>query len=237
MDHTQAFKDRVQAGGLLAQRLQAYAKRPDVIVLALPRGGVPVGFCVAQALEVALDVLIVRKLGMPGHEEYAMGAIASGGWCVLQDAMLAGQRIPQEAIDAVKRRELLELERREQLYRANRPAPQLRRRTVILVDDGLATGSTMLAAVRALRQAEPARIVVAVPVAAAETCRELGARVDQIICLRTPEPFHAVGKWYQNFDQTTDQEVISLLEKAEREQQQRVLADAAAHGGSRPEQT
>lgn len=212
------FKDRLQAGKLLAERLSSYAARPDVIVLALPRGGVPIGFEVARALGVALDVLIVRKLGMPGHEEYAMGAVASGGLCVLQAGLGEKYGILPADIDAVKQRELAEIERREQLYRASRPVPQLHGRVVILVDDGLATGSTMLAAIQAVRQAEPAHLIVAVPVAPPETCRELGAEVDEMICLHTPTQFFSVGMWYQDFQQTTDSEVIDLLNQAESEQ-------------------
>jgi putative phosphoribosyl transferase len=221
MTHTERFKDRLQAGKLLAKRLRPYAGRPEAIVLALPRGGVPVGFEVAQALGVALDILIVRKLGMPGHEEYAMGAIASGGLCVLQADLDEKYGILPAQIEAVKQRELAEIERREHLYRAARPVPELHGRIVILVDDGLATGSTMLAAIQAVRQAGPAHLIVAVPVAAPETCRQLGAEVDEIICLHTPDQFFSVGMWYQDFKQTTDQEVIDLLGQAESEQARR----------------
>ncbi len=218
------FKNRRQAGELLAQRLTAYARRPDVIVLALPRGGVPVGFSIAQALEVPLDVLLVRKLGVPGQEEYAMGAIASGGLYVLQPDVVNTLNIPMPVIEAVAHRELQEIARREKLYRTGRPPLQLRDRVVILVDDGLATGSTMLAAIHVLRQAKPARVIAAVPVAASDTCRELQPEVDEMICLYTPDPFYAVGLWFEDFSQTSDDEVKILLEEAEREQAQREQA-------------
>ncbi|MGZ5256490.1 MAG: phosphoribosyltransferase, partial [Burkholderiales bacterium] len=195
-----AFKDRTHAGRVLAEKLKHYRDNPDVVVLALPRGGVPVAFEVAQALHAPLDVFIVRKLGVPGHEEYAMGAIATGGVRVLNPD-LAGM-IPSSAIDAVGAREQQELERRERLYRGDRPPLQIEGRIVILVDDGLATGSTMCAAVAAIRKQNPKRIVVAVPVAAPETCDEFRAEVDEVICASTPEPFRAVGLWYDNFDQT-----------------------------------
>jgi putative phosphoribosyl transferase len=222
------FKDRLQAGKLLATQLHSYAGQPNVLVLALPRGGVPIGFQVAQALAAPLDILIVRKLGMPGHEEFAMGAIASGGLCVVQPGLGEKYGILPAQIEAVKQRELAEIERREQLYRTTRPAPQLHGRIVILVDDGLATGSTMLAAIQAVREARPARLIVAVPVSAPETCRELGAEVDEIICLHTPAQFFSVGMWYQDFEQTTDQEVIDFLEQAESEQARRQPPPTAA---------
>ncbi|MGZ5230152.1 MAG: phosphoribosyltransferase [Burkholderiales bacterium] len=207
-----AFKDRTHAGRVLAEKLKHYRDNPDVVVLALPRGGVPVAFEVAQALHARLDVFIVRKLGVPGHEEYAMGAIATGGVRVLNPD-LAGM-IPSSAIDAVGAREQQELERRERLYRGDRPPLQIEGRIVILVDDGLATGSTMRAAVAAIRKQNPKRIVVAVPVAAPETCDEFRAEVDEVICASTPEPFRAVGLWYDNFDQTSDEEVHALLDAA-----------------------
>ncbi len=202
----------------MAQRLSAYARRPDVIVLALPRGGVPVGFAIAKALDVPLDILLVRKLGVPGHEEYAMGAIASGGSYVLQPAVLEEQNIPPAVVQATAERELREIERREKLYRANRPPLDVRDRVVTLVDDGLATGSTMLAAVRVLREAKPARVIAAVPAAAPDTCQNLQSEVDEMICLYTPDPFYAVGLWYEDFSQTSDEEVQKLLEEAKREQ-------------------
>ncbi|MGB6054349.1 MAG: phosphoribosyltransferase [Burkholderiaceae bacterium] len=213
MDTPQIFQDRRQAGHLLAQRLTGYAGRADVVVLALPRGGVPVGFCVAQALGAPLDVLIVRKLGVPGHEEYAMGAIAAGGLCVLQHEVLQQLRIDSETVEAAQRRALQEIERRRQLYRPGPPLP-LRGRCVIVVDDGLATGATMQAAVQVLRQAQPARIVAAVPVAATEACEALATQVDELVCLATPEPFQAVSLWYRHFDQTSDDEVVRLLQQA-----------------------
>jgi putative phosphoribosyl transferase len=190
-------------------------------VLALPRGGVPVGFSVARRLDVPLDIVLVRKLGVPGHEEYAFGAVASGGLHVLQTDVIDTLDIPTPEVEAIMQRELKEIERREKLYRAGRPPPQLQGRVAILVDDGLATGSTMLAAVRALRQANPARLVAAAPVASVEACRELGTEVDEMICVRTPDPFYAVGLWYEDFEQTSDIEVIELLDAARRDEQQR----------------
>ena len=208
------FRDRVDAGKALAGHLRKYAGRPDVIVLALPRGGVPVGYEVAHALGAPLDVFIVRKLGVPGHEEYAMGAVASGGVRVLNDDAVRSLGLSDETVDRVTARELAELNRRERLYRGDRPEPDLKGRTVILVDDGLATGSTMKAAVKALAARAPARIVVAVPIAAADTCEALRREVDEVVCALTPEPFHAVGLWYDNFSQTSDEEVRDLLERA-----------------------
>jgi predicted phosphoribosyltransferase len=205
------FRDRHDAGRLLAEKLTAYAHRPDVLVLALPRGGVPVAYEVARALGTPLDVFVVRKLGVPGHEELAMGAVATGGVRVLNDDVVRGLRIPDRVIDAVTALEQQELARRERLYRGDRTPPDARGRTVILVDDGLATGATMHAAIAALRQQEPARIVVAVPTAAPETCNALRAEVDDVVCAITPEPFHAVGLWYEDFSQTTDEEVRELL--------------------------
>jgi predicted phosphoribosyltransferase len=209
------FKNRSEAGRFLAEQLSAYANRPDTLVLALPRGGVPVAYEVAKALGAPLDVFQVRKLGLPGHEELAMGAIATGGVRVLNPEVVEYLRIPEEVIDEVTARERLELERRERLYREGRPALSLRGRVVILVDDGLATGSTMLAAVLALRQQQPASIVVAVPVAAKQTCEELRTVADEVVCAVTPDPFYAVGLWYEDFSQTTDEEVRELLARAE----------------------
>lgn len=191
-----------------------FGNRDDTIVLALPRGGVPIGYEVARALNAPLDVFIVRKLGMPGHEEFAMGAIASGGVRVLNEEIFAQLPIPMHVVDAVAQREMRELERRERSYRGSKPPLDVRDKTVLVVDDGLATGSTMRAAVRALRQMEPRAIVVAVPVAAAQTCDEFRSEVDDIVCLRTPEPFQAVGLWYLDFSQTTDEEVHELLDRA-----------------------
>jgi putative phosphoribosyl transferase len=208
------FADRREAGRVLASRLKEYADRPDVLVLALPRGGVPVAFEVAQALHAPLDVILVRKLGLPGYEELAMGAIASGGVRVLNEDVIRGLRIPERFVDAVAAAEQRELERRERLYRGDRPPSDVRGRTVILVDDGLATGSTMRAAVVALRQRGAARIVVAVPVGAPETCAEFEQEADDVICAQTPEPFYAVGLWYGDFSQTTVEEVRDLLEWA-----------------------
>jgi putative phosphoribosyl transferase len=208
---SRVYRDRTEAGRILAERLSAYAARRDVIVLALPRGGVPVAYEVARALHAPLDVFLVRKLGLPGHEELAMGAVATGGVRVLNDQVVGALRIPTSVVDAVAGWELQELRRREQVYRGDRPPPDVRGRTVILVDDGLATGSTMLAAVKALRQQQPARSVVAVPVAAPDTCELLRAEVDDVVCAVTPAPFYAVGLWYEDFSQTTDEEVRELL--------------------------
>jgi erythromycin esterase-like protein/predicted phosphoribosyltransferase len=205
------FRDRREAGRLLAAKLTTYANLPDVIVLALPRGGVPVAYEVARALGAPLDVFIVRKLGLPGYEELAMGAVATGGVRVLNDQLVKRLGIPDHVIEAVAAREQQELARRERLYRGNRPPPDVRGRTVILVDDGLATGATMHAAIQALRQQQPARIVVAVPTAPPEACEEMKAEADDVICAITPEPFHAVGVWYEDFSQTTDEEVRELL--------------------------
>lgn len=208
------FRNRVEAGQQLAKRLTKYVNRPDVLVLALPRGGVPVGYEVAQALKAPLDVFVVRKLGVPGHEELAMGAIASGGVRVLNGSVVEGLSIPEDVIDAVAARELRELERRERAYRDDRPAPDMQGRTVILVDDGIATGSTMKAAIKALRQLEAARIVVATPTAALSTVREMGPDVDELVAVMTPADFAGVGQWYEDFSQTTDEEVRELLERA-----------------------
>jgi putative phosphoribosyl transferase len=210
------FHDRVEAGRELAERLQHYAHRPDVLVLGLPRGGVPVAFEVAQALDAPLDVFLVRKLGVPGHEELAMGAIASGGVRVLNPEVVAHLAIPAQAIEQVAVREQQEMERRERLYRDGRAPPAIEGRTVILVDDGLATGSTMRAGIAALRRLNPARIVAAVPVAAPEVCEQLSGEADEMVCARTPEPFYAVGLWYEDFGQTSDDEVRELLARARR---------------------
>ena len=215
----QRFRDRRDAGRLLAAKLSAYAHRPDVIVLALPRGGVPVAYEVARALGAPLDVFVVRKLGVPGHEELAMGAVATGGVRVLNESVVNALGIPDNVIDAVAAQEERELARRERLYRDGRPPPDVRGKTVILVDDGLATGATMHAAIRALRQQHPARIIVAVPVAAPETCEALRAEVDEVICALTPEPFLAVGFWYEDFSQTTDEEVRDLLARQQQPQE------------------
>lgn len=206
-----AFKDRSEAGRLLATRLSAYADRPDVMVLALPRGGVPVAFEVAQALNAPLDVFVVRKLGVPGHEELAMGAIATDGVRVINNDIVLALGISAQMIDRVAEMEQKELERREHAYRGDQPALNVKGRTVIIVDDGLATGASMRAAVAALRQMQPQRIVVAVPTAAAETCQQFRDEVDEIVCATTPQPFYGVGLSYENFSQTSDAEVHALL--------------------------
>jgi putative phosphoribosyl transferase len=210
----QHFHDRFEAGRVLATKLFAYANRSDVLVLALPRGGVPVAFEVAMALHAPLDVFLVRKLGVPGHEELAMGAIASGGVMVRNDEVIAAAGIPSREIDKVLAREQQEMRRRAHLYRGDRPFPELRGCTAILVDDGLATGATMWAAVVALRQHQPARSIVAVPIAAPDICETLRAEVDDIVCAMTPEPLHAIGLWYDDFSQTTDEQVRDLLARA-----------------------
>ena len=208
------FRDRIEAGRTLGQQVKAAVREPYPVVLALPRGGVPVAFEVAQALHADLDIFLVRKLGVPGHEELAMGAIASGGVRVLNDSLVRDLRLPSSLIEIVAAKEQQELARREVLYREGRPPIPLSGRTAILVDDGLATGATMLAAARALRQQKPRHIVVAVPVAAPDACEEFQAHVDEVICAFTPEPFRAVGIWYEDFAQTSDAEVRELLERA-----------------------
>jgi putative phosphoribosyl transferase len=215
------FRDRAEAGRFLAERLQHYAGRDDVIVLALPRGGVPVGYEVAKRLGVPLDVFVVRKLGVPGYEELAMGALASGGLLVLDPAVVRGLGIDQGQVERRIGEELRELGRREAAFRGDRPPPDFEGKTVILVDDGVATGSTMRAAALAVREAKPARIVVAVPVAAPETCAQFEDALDEVVCGLTPRPFHAVGAWYEDFTQTTDEEV------------RRLLSDAPGRGGRR----
>lgn len=221
------FLDRRDAGRRLAEKIAGYSNRPDVLVLALPRGGVPVAFEVARALNAPLDVFVVRKLGVPGYEELAMGAVATGGVRVLNDEVVEGLGIPAPMIDAVAARERQELARRERLYRDGRPQPEVRGRTVILVDDGLATGATMYAAIEALRQQGPARIVVAVPTASPDTCEEIKSKADEVICAITPEPFHAVGRWYQEFSQTTDEEVRELLARQNKSDSEAAQSPAA----------
>lgn len=211
------FSDRRDAGRVLARELTAYAGRSDVIVLALPRGGVPVAYEVALALNAPLDIFIVRKLGLPGHEELAIGAIASGGVRVLNEDIIHALNIPEAMINRVAQQELQELGRREQLYRGDRPMLDVQDKTVILIDDGLATGASMRAAVSGVRTQHPARIVIAVPTAAPETCNAFEFEVDEIVCAMTPEPFFGVGKWYENFSQITDEEVHTLLEEASRQ--------------------
>ncbi|HZO73487.1 MAG TPA: phosphoribosyltransferase [Ktedonobacteraceae bacterium] len=210
------FRNRTEAGQLLAARLMAYAHRTDVLVLALPRGGVPVAFEIAQALQVPLDVLVVRKLGVPGEEELAMGAIASGDVLVLNERVVQSMSIAREDIARTAAFERKLLQQREQLYRGNRPLYDVKDRTVILVDDGIATGATMHAAVSALKQQQCAHIVVATPVVAAQTCAALEREVDSVVCLLKPELFLAVGYWYEHFEPTSDDEVHQLLEQAAR---------------------
>ena len=220
MDQRQRFGNRREAGQLLARHLSRYNDRPDVIVLALPRGGVPVGYEVAQALNAPLDVFVVRKLGVPWQPELAMGAIAAKGVEVLHGDVVTAYNIPPHVIHAVAAREAQELDRRLRQYRGDRPFPDLHNRTVILVDDGLATGSTMRAAAGAVRKVGPTSIVVAVPVASSEACRQLSREADEVICLSTPPDFSAVGQWYDDFSQTSDEEVRELLS---RETQRRCL--------------
>jgi putative phosphoribosyl transferase len=211
------YRDRADAGQTLAQYLLAQESDANPLVLALPRGGVPVAFEVARALRAELDIFLVRKLGLPGHEELAIGAIASGGVRVLNQELIQELQLSEALIDRLTATEQRELERRERLYRENRPPVIVRDRTVILIDDGLATGASMMAAIRALRPQSPKRIVVAVPVGAAETCQQFRAEADNVICSATPEPFGAVGAWYHDFSQTSDNEVRKLLEVAARE--------------------
>jgi putative phosphoribosyl transferase len=216
------FQNRHDAGRQLATRLASYAGRDDVLVLGLPRGGLPVAFEIAIALDVALDVFIVRKLGLPGHEEFGIGAIASGDVRVVDETVLRTYDVDPETLERITARERLELERRERLYRDDRPFPAIEDRIVILADDGLATGSTMRAAIAALRKKRPSKIVVAVPVGARETCAAIARLVEEVVCLETPDPFYAVGLWYDDFEQTEDAEVHELLERAaERSARQR----------------
>jgi putative phosphoribosyl transferase len=215
-DHTRGqlmfrFKNRGDAGQYLAERLFRYAGATDAVVLGLPRGGVVVAHEIAEKLRLPLDIFLVRKLGVPGYEELAMGAIASGGIRVMNEEVMRQIRISESEIDAVTRREEMELRRRESAYRGNRPPLDVKGLTVILVDDGLATGATMRAAVTALRRQKPTRIVIAVPTASPDVCDEFRAEVDEILCGITPTPFHAVGAWYEDFSQTTDEEVRQLI--------------------------
>ena len=208
------FLDRHDAGRQLARKLSKYANYPDVVILALPRGGVPVAYEVAHALKAPMDVLIVRKLGLPGREELALGAIASGGFRILNKDIIEALAVDATVLDQVTKRELEELQRREQQYRGNRTGPEVRDRTVILIDDGLATGASMLAAIHGLRARHPARIVVAVPAAAPQAVNMISPEVDEVVYGISPEPFDGVGKWYENFSQTTDEEVRILLDDA-----------------------
>ena len=206
--------DRLSAGRELAGRLQAYADRDDVIVLALPRGGVPVAAAIAEALHAPLDLMLVRKLGTPGQEELAMGAIASGGIRIMNEDVVTALGISEPEIEAEARREQQELEQRQRRYRGDRPLPDFRDKAVLLVDDGIATGATMRVAIQALRRLEPAHIIVATPVAPPDTVAHLRREADEVICLETPEPFMAISQWYQHFPQTGDDEVIALLQRA-----------------------
>jgi predicted phosphoribosyltransferase len=224
------FRDRADAGRHLVSRLGAYRGRPDVLVLGLPRGGIPVAYEVARELGAPLDVFVVRKLGVPGQEELAMGAIATGGVRVVNRDVVDALHIPPDVLDRAAAEEARELERRERSYRGDRPEPQVQGKTVILVDDGLATGSTMKAAVAALRQQGPARIVVAVPVAAPSTCEELRREVEEVVCFATPEPFMAVGRFYDDFAQTTDDEVRELLAAARAEAETARASARGTHG-------
>jgi putative phosphoribosyl transferase len=210
-DMARRFQDRTDAGRLLAKKLGHYASRKDIIVLGMPRGGVPVAFEVAKSLRVPWDVFIVRKLGVPGHEELAMGAIASGGIRVLNETVIRSTRVSEEIINSVTERERIELERRELAYRGHRPVPLVRDKIVILVDDGVATGSTMLAAAAALRHQQPARIVVAAPAAPIEFCANPQRAVDEVVVVVRPDPFYSVGHSYEIFGQTSDEEVQELL--------------------------
>lgn len=210
----QKYLNRLDAGAQLAPLLQTYRGRQDVIVLALPRGGVPVGYVIAEFLNVPLDVFIVRKLGVPDQEELAMGAIASGGLSELNESVIKNLEISPQEIVAVQKKELAELMRREHAYRGNKPALQLKNKTVILVDDGIATGASMRVAIKALKQAHPIKIVVAVPVAAEEQCVELEALADEVVCPLQPENLYAVGTWYEDFSQTEDTEVQDFLNKS-----------------------
>jgi len=206
--------DRETAGQILARELQTYSNRDDVIVLAMPRGGVPVAFEIAQALNVPLDLILVRKLGTPGQEEVAMGAIASGNIRVLIPEVIGPLHIKEAAVEAVTEKEKRELERRQKAYRGDRPLPEVENKIVILVDDGIATGATMKAAIEALKLQHPAKTVAAVPVAPLDTVEQLKELADEVICPATPEPFWAIGRWYLNFSQLTDEEVRGYLEKA-----------------------
>jgi putative phosphoribosyl transferase len=205
------FRDRTEAGKMLAKRLTTYVNRQDVLLLGLPRGGVPVAFEIAKALNAPLDVCLVRKLGVLGHQELAMGAIASGGVRVLNDDVVNSWGISLQTIDEVAARELRELQRRDRVYRGDQPPPEVKNRTIILVDDGIATGSTMRAAIAILQKQQPQQIIVAVPVAPPTTCEQLRREVDQVVCLIMPESLYAIGLWYEDFSQTTDAQVRDLL--------------------------
>jgi predicted phosphoribosyltransferase len=210
------FRDRIEAGRLLARMLGRYADCAGLLILALPRGGVPVGFEVAKSLNAPLDIFVVRKLGLPGDEELAMGAIASGNVRVLNDEVIRSFGVSKSVVDAVAEKEEIELKRRERLYRGDTPAPNVAGKTILLVDDGIATGSTMRAAVAALRRQSPSRVIVAVPVAPPATCKELEAEADEVVSVIAPANFYAVGQWYEVFDQTTDRQVRELYERSKR---------------------
>lgn len=214
MERWTPFRNRLHAGKQLAERLRGHPDVAGAVLLALPRGGIPLGHAMSAELGIPLDIIVVRKLGVPGHEEYAMGAVARDGIQVLQQEILDKAGIPESSVDAAVRRELQEVDRRECLYRAGRPAIPLEGKTVILVDDGLATGSTMLAAVRAARKQQPQRVIVAVPVGAADSCIRLAEEADEVVCLHTPSPFLAVSVWYEEFEQLGDEEARSLLTRA-----------------------
>jgi len=216
--HYARFPNRIVAGQQLAARLISYANRSDVLVLGLPRGGVPVAYEVAKVLNAPLDICLVRKLGVPAHKELAMGAIASGGVRVLNYDVVSWLGISGKTIDEVAAREVKELQRRDRVYRGDRPQPEIRDRTVILVDDGIATGATIRAAISVIKSQQPARLIVATPVAPPSTCDELKAEVDEVVCLLTPESFYAIGVWYEDFSQTTDEEVRALLAHCDRPQ-------------------
>lgn len=207
------FQDRAEAGRALAERLVQYTDHPNTLVLALPRGGVPVAFEIAETLKLPLDIFVVRKLGLPGHEEFAIGAIASGGARVLNQDLIHRLSIDDKLVEQIVAREQKELERRERTYRGQYPASDFQGQTLILVDDGMATGSSMHAAIMALREQRPAALIVAVPIAARSTCDELASFADEVVCLETPLNFRAVGLWYRDFSQVTDEEVIDLIER------------------------
>lgn len=209
------YKNRMQAGLALAEQLDVYVRHAEAIVLGLPRGGVPVGFAIAEALQLPLDILSVRKIGVPGYEECAMGAIATSGQRVVKPAVITLFDIDQRVIDEIAQRESVELQRREKLYRANRPPLQLEGRTVMLIDDGLATGCTMLAAIAAVHAQHAARVIVAVPVGAVDACEKIRTEADEVVCLKTPEPFYSVSVWYDDFTQVTDDEVNNFLARAD----------------------
>lgn len=218
--------DRSEAGKALASELSDYSNRNDVIVLALPRGGVPVAWEIATTLGIKMDLILVRKLGCPGWSELAMGAIASGGIRVMNDDVIQGYGISQDDIDKVARRELDELKRRDQAYRGDRPSPDLANKSVILVDDGVATGATMFAAIDAVKQQSATEVIVAIPVAPSDTVARLSRRADKVICLATPSPFNAIGQWYRNFDQVSDKVVIDLLDRARQLEAKRTADEA-----------